>query len=105
MINDHIFQMELTLKLEEIKMQQKIELNDKFVELLGIMSGFNAAEGAWSREAEARGEHKQKLYSHTAEMLEAGFTQTELKEISHGSLTSESDYLPLQTRIALKEAK
>ena len=95
-----------TKLLEEKTTMQKNELTSTFKKLLGTTSYFNAAEGSWSSEGVARNTHKQNMFSHTALMLESGFTREELETICKGNyLASETDYLPLLTRIELNEAK
>ena len=85
---------------------QREPLIKEFKKLLGTTSYFNAAEGSYSQEGVARDAHKQNMFSHTALMLESGFTRKELETICKGNyLASETDYLPLLTRIELNEKK
>jgi len=86
------FIMERDMKQEKIK---------TFKSLLGKMSYFNAAEGSWSNEGVSRNETSNLLKTSALALLEVGVTREDLKEIAYGSLTTESDYLSLRTRIEL----
>ena len=81
----------------------KTTLRNKFKELLNTTSYFNAAEGNYLLHCFAISEHKQEMFNHTAIMLAWGFTRAELAELRKGSLSSESDYLPMSTRIEMNE--
>jgi hypothetical protein len=80
--------------MSEIKGEKRKELTLLFEKLIGKMSYYNAAEGSsYSREGGARSSLKNDLKLTATTMINYGFTREELKLISRGSLTSESDYL------------
>ena len=107
MENELAFNLQLKILIEEKIVMQKNELIATFKVLLGKTSYYNAGEGSsYSNEGSARETHKQNMFSHTASMLASGFTRAELETICRGNyLASETDYLPLLTRIELNEAK
>lgn len=71
----------------------KETLLKEFRELAGSMSYYNAAEGSWSKEASARGKCAADLKLKALEMLDNGFTLTDLDDLKGGFLLSQTDYI------------
>ena len=71
-----------------------LRLLESFSKHLGTMSGFNAAEGSWGREAVAREVCKRKLKKHSKVLMGLyGCTIDDLKVQAQGQLVSTSDYI------------
>ena len=87
---------------KDIEFQRILELSDqvenaieeRFKKLLGTMSYFNAAEGAFSTEKKQRESHQVLLKDHVKVMLKRGYTLRKLSKLSKEYLVSERDYLP-----------
>jgi hypothetical protein len=70
----------------------------EYRKLAGSMSYYNASEGSWMREAEARGKCSRELKAKALEMLENGFTLNDLDDLKGDFLLTQTDYITNDNR-------
>jgi tryptophanyl-tRNA synthetase len=63
----------------------------EFINQLGNLSYYNAAEGNWREETEARNECRKRVKETAARLIAMGLNP---KEYSKGFLVSDSDFMP-----------
>lgn len=86
--------MEQEMELNNLIMAKTSELRVAFRKQLGLMSYYNAAEGMYSMEKNARDECRRKLLTLATLLKEDGFSEDGLKELTKDFMVSERDYLP-----------
>jgi hypothetical protein len=70
------------------------EKMNEWKEHASSMSFYNAAEGDWRAETDARNRCRASFRSVTKELMDMGVTMDELKKMESGYLISSSDYTP-----------